>query len=75
MIRPYLGDIINDHKIQGEWKIQLTMAINIVSSKRDSDEIRTIRTKSDNIEIMMSIETDEVIEKFLNLFWEDIKKD
>ena len=75
MIRPYLGDIINDHKIQGEWKIQLTMAINIVSSKRDSDEIRTILTKSDNIEIMMSIETDEVIEKFLNLFWEDIKKD
>ena len=75
MIRPYLGDIINDHKIQGEWKIQLTMAINIVSSKRDSDAIRTIRTKSDNIEIMMSIETDEVIEKFLNLFWEDIKKD
>ena len=75
MIRPYLGDIINDHKIQGEWKIQLTMAINIVSSKRDSDEIRTMRTKSDNIEIMMGIETDEVIEKILNLFWEDIKKD
>ena len=21
MIRPYLGDIINDHKAQGEWKI------------------------------------------------------
>ena len=20
MIRPYLGDIINDHKTQGEWK-------------------------------------------------------
>ena len=75
MIRPYLGDIINDHKIQGEWKIQLTMAINIVSSKRDFDEIRTMRTKSDNIEIMMGIETDEVIEKILNLFWEDIKKD
>ena len=21
MIRPYLGDIINDHKAQGEWKV------------------------------------------------------
>ena len=27
-IMPYLGDIINDHKTQGEWKIHLTMAIN-----------------------------------------------
>ena len=36
MIRQYLSDIINDHKTQGEWKIQLTMAINFISSK-DSD--------------------------------------
>ena len=21
MIRPYLGDILNDHKTQGEWKV------------------------------------------------------
>ena len=27
-IKPYLSDIINDHKTQGEWKIHLTMAIN-----------------------------------------------
>ena len=27
-IRPYLSNIINDHKTQGEWKIQLTIAIN-----------------------------------------------
>ena len=25
IIRPCLGDIINDHKTQGEWKIQLSM--------------------------------------------------
>ena len=65
MIRPYLSDIINDHKTygkwkvhsgnkvmdyktQGEWKIQLSMKINFISSK-DSDEIRTIHTKSHNI--------------------------
>ena len=78
-IRPYLGDITNDHKTQGEWKvrsgnevfdyktqgewkIQLTVVINFISPK-DSDEIRTIRTKSSNIEIMMGNETDEIIEE------------
>ena len=27
MIRPYLGDIINDHKTQGEWKVYLGNAV------------------------------------------------
>ena len=62
MIRPYLSDIINDHKTQIEQKIQLTMAINFFSSK-NSEETRTINTKSDNIEIMMGSETDKTIEK------------
>ena len=39
------------------------MAINFISSKKHSDEIGNMRTKSDNIEIMMGSETDEVIEK------------
>ena len=79
MIRPYLSDIINDHetqgewrihsgntiteyKTQGEWKIHLTMAINLISSK-DSDETRTMHTKSNNVEIMMGSETDEIIKE------------
>ena len=79
MIRPYLSDITNDHKTQGkrrihssnkiielktqsEWKIQLTMAINFISSK-DSDETLTMHTRSNNVEIMMGIETDEIIEE------------
>ena len=62
MIKPYLSDIINEHKTQkkwridsgnkiiehktqSEWKIQLTMAINFISSK-DSDETRTMHAKS-----------------------------
>ena len=45
MIRPYLRDIINDHKTQGEQKIQLVMLINSTSSK-DSDEISTMYTKA-----------------------------
>ena len=49
--------MINDHKTQGEWKIQLTMAINFISSK-DSEEIRAMYTKSDNIEIIIGNKTD-----------------
>ena len=79
MIRPYLRDIINDHKTQGdwkvhsgntaidyktqgEWKIQLAMIIKFIFSKY-SDEIRTTHTKSNNIEIMMGNETDEIIKE------------
>ena len=79
MIRPYLRDIMNDHKTQGKWKvhsgnkvndyktqkeweIQLTMVINFISSK-DSDEICIMRAKSNNMEIMMGIEIDEIIEE------------
>ena len=56
------GNIITDNKTQGERKIHLTMAINFISSK-DFDETRTMHTKSDNIEIMMGSETDEIIEE------------
>ena len=69
IIRPYLRDITNDHKTQGEWriysgntiirrkaqsksKIQLIMGISFISSKADSDETRTMHTKSNNVEIM-----------------------
>ena len=84
MIKPYLSDIINDHKTHGlvryhsgnktwvketpsEWKIQLTMAINFISSK-DSDETRTMHTKSNNVEIMMRSETNEIIEDLFESF-------
>ena len=84
MIRPYLSDMINDHKAHwklkvhsgnniidyktpAEWKIQLTISINFISSK-DSDKTRNLPTKSDNIEIMMGSETDEIIkERFKSL--------
>ena len=38
------------------------MSINFISSK-DSDETRTTHTKSDNMEIMIASETDEIIEE------------
>ena len=78
MIKPYLSDIVINHKTHGlvryhsgdkvwleetssEWKTQLTMAINFSSSK-DSDETQTMHTKSNNVEIMIGSETDEIIE-------------
>ena len=39
------------------------MVISFIFSK-DSDEVPTMRTKSNNIEIMMGNETDEIIEEF-----------
>ena len=63
MIRPYLVDMINDHKTQSEWTIQLTAVINFISFKPDSDETRIMHTKSDNIEIIIDNDTDEVIDE------------
>ena len=65
MIRPYSRDIIDDHKTQGEWKIQLSIRINFMSSK-DFDETRTMYTISVNIEIMIGNKTSEIIKKLFN---------
>ena len=61
MIRQYLSDKKNN-KTQGEWKLQLTLAIKFVSSK-DFKETRTLHSKSDNTETMIGSETDEIIEE------------
>ena len=92
MIRPYLSNIINDHKTPknlkvhssnevfgfetqyGEWKIQLTMAINYISSN-GSDETRNVRTESNNTEIMMGSETDEIIDELFESLCKNIKMD
>ena len=54
--------MINDYKTRRYWKIQLKMQINLISSK-DSEETRTMHTKSHNIEIMIGNKRDEFIEK------------
>ena len=43
------------------------MPINFISSK-DSDETRNMHTKSDNIEIMMGSETDDIIDELCESF-------
>ena len=65
--------MINDHKTQNEWRIQLTMQINFISYK-DSEETRTMHTKSHNIEIMVGSETDEIIEKLFESLLQNYQK-
>ena len=56
----YLRDIINDHKAirneSKEWKIQITMHVNFISSK-DTGETHTIFVWSNNKEIRLGNET------------------
>ena len=60
--------MINDYKSKGEWKIQLTAEINFISLKPDSDETRIMYTKSDNKEIMIGTDTNEVIKELFKSF-------
>ena len=57
--------MINNHKNHGEWKIQLILRINFISSL-DTGEFRTMQSKSNNVEIIMGIEI--LLMNFLNLF-------
>ena len=59
-IRPYLKRIKNNLKESDTFKLQLTIANNFISSI-DNDEERIMHSKSDNIEIMINDEADEVM--------------
>ena len=61
-IRPYFSNIINEHKNKDEWKIQINMSINFISLK-NSNEVRTMYTKSDNADIMTGVDTNDVVEE------------
>ena len=77
MIMAYLENMVNNHKtpirdsngiiikgnLSGEWEIQLTMQINFISSL-DPGEIRTMDSKSDNVEITMGNEADDIIKEY-----------
>ena len=65
IIIPYLREMIDNHKHKGKWKIQLTMKINFVSIL-DNTQFRDMHTKSDNIEIMIGIKTNNIITGLFN---------
>ena len=68
---PYLRDKINDHKAikneSKEWKIQINMHVNFVSSK-DTGETCTTFVWSDNEEIRSGNETDDIINRLIKSF-------
>ena len=73
-----MRDLINDHKAirneSKEWKIQINMHVNFVSSN-DTGETRTIFVWSDNEEIRSGNETDDIIKGLLNSFLNNYQKE
>ena len=49
------------------------MQITFISSL-DTEEFRILNSKSNNVEIMMSIETDDIIQELFESFKKNIKK-
>ena len=97
VIRPYLRDLINEHKPimelnnsnninhnnnrnninnnnnRAEWKIQLTMKTNCISTKSFDDK-RTIFSKSEPVEIFMGSNAKDVIDKLFNTLLQRFQK-
>ena len=79
MIKPYLRDLINDHKATAEWnngednrdtergerKVQLVMQNSCIST-RDFEETGTICSASKPVEIFMGTDTDGAIDKLFD---------
>ena len=84
MIKPYLRDLINNHKLamelnndeendKAEWKTQLIMQNNFISDK-DFKDTRTIYSASEPVEIFMGSDTENVIDTLFNTILERIQK-
>ena len=78
MIKPYLSDLMNENKAiktsSNEWKIQINMHINFVSSN-DTGEIYTVFVWSDNEETRLGNETDDIVKKLINSFLNNHQKE
>ena len=75
---PYLSDLINDHKAirneSNEWKIQINMNANFVSSN-GTGGTPTIFVWSDNVEIRLRNETDNIVKGLLNSFLNNYQRE
>ena len=83
MVRPYLRDLINNHKAPmkltdkvinnksqfGEWKIQLIMLNNCISSKY-FEETHSIYSASVPVEIFMGSDIDDIIDELFTTILE-----
>ena len=59
-IIPFLHDLIEYFKTNGEWKIQLSIRIKL--SLTDAAQENSLHSKSDNVEIMHGIDTKTIID-------------
>ena len=75
-----MRDIIIDLQKSDTWKIQLTIAINFISSK-DAEEDRVMHSRSDNIKLtsdndankVVDVVVVEVVKPFINKYnWKGI---
>ena len=74
LIEKYLRELISYYKNKGEWKLQLIAEINFISLKPGSDETRNMHTRSDNIEIMIGDDNDDIIDEIFKSFLKNMKK-
>ena len=73
LIEKYLRELIEEYKLKGQWKVQLTIEVNFISLKPGSDETLT---RSDNVEIMFDDSNDDMIllNNFLDHYYKNMKK-
>ena len=63
LIENYLRELIEEYKLKGEWKVQLTIEVNFISLNPGSDETRIMYTRSNNIETMFGDDNDDIVEQ------------
>ena len=61
-IKPYLRNKITDFQSSHTWKIQLTIAINFISSK-DTKEVGVMHSTSNNVKLTSYNDANEVFNK------------
>ena len=78
MIKHYSSDVINESKAIennfNERKTQINMLVNFVSSN-DTGGIRTIFVLSDNEEIRLGNETDDIVKRLISSFLNNYQKE
>ena len=74
LIEKYLRELIEEYKLKGEWKVQLTIEVNFISLKPGSDETRIMYIRSDNIEIMFGDDNDDIIEQLFESLLQKYKE-
>ena len=88
MIKPYLRDLINNHKPtteltnrasnndseRGQWKVRIVMQNNCISTK-DFEETRTIFSASKPVDIFMGSDTNDTMDSLFDTLLQRFQKE